>query len=145
MKTVKKKKKKKSTVLTTGCNDVLVIVPWNWPLNHYSLVFYRREGTWIGDGSYLGTTSLVPRNMSTAPVLQIPMKARCKFDPCCAFNPKRTCIICKKKIKTENRCICLMLYPPPKKQKKKKKKFLILHKKPNFTHVISGPSLLDGL
>lgn len=128
-------------VLTTGCNDILVIVPWNRPLNHNSLVFYRREGTWVGDGSYLGATSLVPRNMSTAPVLQVPMKARCKFNPRCAFNPKRTCIICKK-IKTQNRCIYPMLYPPPKEQNKK---FLIIHKKPNFTYVISGPSLLDGL
>lgn len=128
-------------VLTTGCNDILVVVPWNWPLNHNSLVFYRREGTWVGDGSYLGATSLVPRNMSTAPVLQVPMKARCKFNPCCAFNPKRTCIICKK-IKTKNDAYIPCYIP---RQKSKIKKFLIIHKKPNFTYVISGPCLLDGL
>jgi hypothetical protein len=39
----KHKTKAKEIRLTTGCNDVLVIVPWNWSLDHYTLILYMRK------------------------------------------------------------------------------------------------------
>jgi hypothetical protein len=30
-------------VLTTRCNNILIIVPWDWPLNHHPLSFYKRQ------------------------------------------------------------------------------------------------------
>lgn len=76
-------------MLTTWCDYILVIIPWDGTLNQDPFTFHKRQWSWLGDWTYLNTTCLFPRNMSTTPIFYVPMKPRCNFNCCGSFNPER--------------------------------------------------------
>ena len=76
-------------VLTARSHNILVIVPWNWAFNYWTLIFQKRKWSWLRDWIYLNATCLFPWDMSSTPILKIPMKAGCNLDSCRSSNAEK--------------------------------------------------------
>lgn len=85
-------KTKTALVLTAWGNHVLIIVPRNRSPDDNPLFIHARQQTRRRHWDQLTPASFVPRNMSTTPVLQIPMEASSHLNSRSSFNPTQNVI-----------------------------------------------------